>query len=90
MPAFDLTEHEAVRGALVAVADALARHSKSDAVAGLLVIDATLGSGWHPARLPVRGAEAAVDIGHWVLAGNWLIEIGSWFNPHPPVESDNA
>lgn len=88
--AFDLGDHEAVRAALATIADALARHNKTDAVRGLNDIDAILGTGWHPARRPVRGAEAAVDIGHWDLAGGWLIEIGSWFNPHPAVESENT
>lgn len=56
--------------------EAVAGRSKPGAKAHLSAIDpALLGAHWHPARLPLRAAEAAVDIGRWDLAAARLDDV---------------
>lgn len=58
--------------------EAVAARSKRVAIAHLSAIDpALLGSHWHPARRPLRAAEAAVDIGRWDLAAARLDDVAA-------------
>lgn len=90
IPAFDLSAHAAIRAALDNVTACLAQRDKVAAVALLLDIDALLGHGWHPARRPLRGIDAALDIGRWDLAGDWITQVGDWFGPHPEVDAEQG
>lgn len=85
-----LGAHTAIRATLEAVAAALVARDKRAATEHLLSLDRTLGNGWHPARHALRGIDAAVDIGRWDLAAEWLGQVQNWLTLDPQPEGEGV